>query len=409
MQFAITTIILILTILLNIGIVYAVFTSSVSRRRINQIFGIHIIGIIGWALFILIIIWLPRITGVWDYSAGSLGYNIEKLIFFFATLFVSTNYWFVQYFVHKKFRRTLLNYVVLTFQGFIFLLTLADDRLYTAVSIQPQGYAFLAIEPLNNIFALFLLFHLVVPLGILLKGWLAEKQQQVIGQYRLLFSIYLIFFFASVTLNWILPVYFAIFTFNAFGPTISLILVGGIAYAIIRHQFLDIKVVIQRGVIYTTLFVTIVGFYLIIINVVGLFLQQNTDVAILLAAGITTLIGIFTVPTIDRKLKRVTDHIFFKDRYVYAEALESLSALVNTTIKLRKLLTGVSAELERILRIEQVRFLLEEKDSAIIEKLYPDRVTSKLSDHNAPLLKSYLETVSEATQSLASCMHLQIF
>ncbi len=58
-------------------------------------------------------------------------------------------------------------------------------------------------------------------------------------------------FFAFIT-NVILPACH-IFSFNLFGPLFSVIFIGMAAYAIVRHQFLDIAVVIQRSVVYAFL------------------------------------------------------------------------------------------------------------------------------------------------------------
>ena len=62
------------------------------------------------------------------------------------------------------------------------------------------------------------------------------------------------------------------------------------SYAIIRHHLFDIRVVIQRGVIYSTLLGIIIGLYVFLVFIIGFFFQQATDATILLAAGITTII-----------------------------------------------------------------------------------------------------------------------
>lgn len=142
--------------------------------------------------------------------------------------------------------------------------------------------------------------------------------------------------------------------FNIFGPLASIVFICFTAYAIVKHQLLDIRVVIQRGLIYSALLAIIVGFYLVLVSVLGLFLQRTTDTAILIAAGITIIVGIFGVPVIDRYLRRVTDKIFFKDRYDYSDALYTLSELFNTTAGLRNTIKRSSDALKNILRVEYV-------------------------------------------------------
>ena len=54
--------------------------------------------------------------------------------------------------------------------------------------------------------------------------------------------------------NVVVPLTLGVSTHGKFGPLFSLIMVGLIAHAIIRHRFMDIRVVIRQGAVYLAAF-----------------------------------------------------------------------------------------------------------------------------------------------------------
>lgn len=157
--------------------------------------------------------------------------------------------------------------------------------------------------------------------------------------------------------------------FNALSPISSILFVSFTAYAIVRHQLMDIRVVIQRGLIYTSLLAIIIGFYLLTVHLLGILLQQTINVTILISAGIATLIGVFGVPYVERWFRRITDKIFFKDKYNYREAMHELTEMLHTSIDLEKIIEKTTGELKRILKTNTVHFSLTPKDTTV----YSDR------------------------------------
>ncbi len=354
MQFTITTIILILTILINGSLLYVVNKDAGKIKKVNQIFTLNIMSIIGWGASILLIIWLPYLTDENTYTAGEFGYTIEKIIFFFGALLVITNFWFAYYFTHQKLYVSVLTITTIILQGTVLLLTLLNNVFYTSVTILPEGFALLELQPLNGIYALFLLFHLVAPPIILLLGRRHARDKRQASLMKLLAGTYSLFLVSSITLNWILPVYFGIFAFNALGPTLSLIVVAGVAYAIIQHQFLNIKIAIQRGVIYTTLFAFIVLVYSSLLNVSAFFFDDSLFIDDFVSSLLTTIIGISTIPRLDSWLRTQTDPIFFKGQYDYREALHALSESLYKNIEMDKLVSNLEQQLQETLRSESV-------------------------------------------------------
>lgn len=150
--------------------------------------------------------------------------------------------------------------------------------------------------------------------------------------------------------------------FFELGPISSVFFAGGTAYAVLRHRLVDIRFVIQRGLIYTGLFALLIATYstllMILSEVVGATAHANT----LISAGITLVLGAFTVPYIERFFRRVTDPFFFKDKYEYAGALHELSRLLYTHADLADLVHESEITLAHLLRAEDVRILLTKVD-----------------------------------------------
>jgi len=353
-------IILSMTVLSNLFLL-AIVLKTKNKKHVHFILVAHILGIIGWAFFILINIWMPDFTGKWVYFTGDLGYLFEKIIFVSSIIVFSTNYWFIRYFTGRFFKYSFFDYLVLSFQGFVLVSNLIDNLFYTKISIQPQGHAFLEMMPFSALLSIFLLFHLFIPLFIIFREKRKAKNIIFKSQLRMLSLAYSVFLIFSMAINWVLPVYFQIFRFNAFGPTVSLILVGGFVYAITRHQFLDIKLVIQRGAIYTTLLAIVVSFYLFLCYILGILFQKGAHISYLISAGLTAVVGIFGVPPIEKYFRKVTDKIFFKDKYNYFQAVHELNEILNKNIDFESIFNKSSGELKSLLKVKEISFILFEQ------------------------------------------------
>lgn len=201
-------------------------------------------------------------------------------------------------------------------------------------------------------FVLTALAYLVAGIDLIIKKWKKSsgRQKMQIRYLALGLSIsFFIIFFADI----LLPA-LGIYQFNVLGAATPIIFVGFTAYAIVQHQFLDIRVVIQRGLVYTVLLVLIVSLYLLIIHVLTASFHQSLNVSAVTGAALTTLLGIFTVPYIDQYLRKKTDRFFFKDRYNYSEALYTLSEAINAHVRLSDTVTYAEESLKKIFKTEVV-------------------------------------------------------
>ena len=149
-----------------------------------------------------------------------------------------------------------------------------------------------------------------------------------------------------------------IYQLNFLGAISSIILTGATAYAIIRHELLDIRIVIQRSLIYTILLVAITATYSVSLGIIGLLVHEVTQLGTIVSAGITTTVGVFCIRPLENYFRRATNHIFFKDSYDYAQALHALSSILYTSLNKEEIITRSQDILRGIFKTNDVDFLL---------------------------------------------------
>jgi serine phosphatase RsbU (regulator of sigma subunit) len=121
--------------------------------------------------------------------------------------------------------------------------------------------------------------------------------------------------------------------------TVALILgSGGIAYAMVRHKFLDAKLIARRGILYALASAVMIGVYLLIVErvnkaVAGAFgLDARVIEPVLLIMALTLF-----QPVIAR-LEESLDQMFLRDPADYRNVLRQLGRDLQTTIDLEDLL-----------------------------------------------------------------------
>jgi len=164
-----------------------------------------------------------------------------------------------------------------------------------------------------------------------------------------------IFTASTVIFDAVLPL-LGIVRFNFLGPLSLLPFVGITGYAIVRHQLLDIRIVLQRGLVYSGLFGTIIACYLALLFGISFVFNEAYLLAAPWSAGITTLVGIFTVPVIEQTFKRWTDKIFFKDKHDHGEVLRALSEALHRNVDSKLMHAEARAVFERVFHPESISF-----------------------------------------------------
>lgn len=209
-------------------------------------------------------------------------------------------------------------------------------------------------------------FYLLITINIVYNLYLKYRKTEGTHKAQIKYVIagWGLLMLGATATNLILPYFTGNADWSKFGPIFSVFMVGFITYAIIRHHLMDIRIVIQRGLIYTFLLVLIIGFYLASVFVLGYLFQRVANITALISAGLTVIVGVFGVPPLKRRFSKVTDKIFFKDKYDYSQAIQELSEILNKNISLKHIIGKTSEKFKEIMKTDKVVFIINSEKQA---------------------------------------------
>ncbi|MDD4333358.1 MAG: histidine kinase N-terminal 7TM domain-containing protein [Patescibacteria group bacterium] len=169
-------------------------------------------------------------------------------------------------------------------------------------------------------------------------------------------------------------------------------------YAIIRYRLLNIRLAIQKGFGYAlSVFFLLLMYFSLFWSIGKIFSAANGRIP-LISAGITMLVGIFSAEPLAKFYRKITDPIFFRDRYHYSEVISSLNETINREIELDIMMDKTFKIISDALKIEKIVFLLfDDKIKKFVSKKdvgFPVSLQFELS--NASSLAQYLNKIKEA-------------
>jgi signal transduction histidine kinase len=129
-----------------------------------------------------------------------------------------------------------------------------------------------------------------------------------------------------------------------------------IAVAILRHGAFDLRIVVNRGIVYGALTLAIVGIYVGVVAAIGaiLGLESRTPASLLAAA----VVAVFVQPLRDA-LQRATNRLMFGDRDDPYAAISRLSSRLDASLTPEDVLPAVEEAVARALRVPSARVELD--------------------------------------------------
>jgi signal transduction histidine kinase len=142
------------------------------------------------------------------------------------------------------------------------------------------------------------------------------------------------------------------------------------AYVIIKHRFLDIRLVAARSITYTLL----IGFFGIVYVSVGslistIFLQKDIEFSTLVVYSFITLIIATTFHTLKKSIGKYTDKIFFKSSYSPESLLFELSQTLNTSDNFDDILKNIYILLKNNLHTKYAIFAVDVNNHSDVIKV----------------------------------------
>jgi signal transduction histidine kinase len=145
-------------------------------------------------------------------------------------------------------------------------------------------------------------------------------------------------------------------------PLYTLIFLGMTAYAIMRHGFLDIRVLVARAVSYLMLVVVLAAVYTIVLSVgAAQVFNIIIDARLFVAGLILTTVAVVLFQPVLAVVQRLTNKIFFKGRYDATQLLANLTRIMAETIDLDQMTHRILSLLTKEMKMSKAAFLLIEK------------------------------------------------
>ena len=114
---------------------------------------------------------------------------------------------------------------------------------------------------------------------------------------------------------------------------------GSIAYAMVRHKFLDAKLLARRGILYGVASAVLVGVYLLVVVQLNRLLTQISGVDARVIEPVFLIVALIVFQPAISWLEQILDRLLLRDPGDYRNVLRNLGRELQTTIELDDLLS----------------------------------------------------------------------
>jgi len=267
--------------------------------------------------------------------------------------------WFSFSFPKKIFNYTKIN-IIYFFVVLFFSIFSMTKQVVFSIGLE-RGVGVTDVE-LGRLYPFIMILYLLMVGNIIFNLFHKYKKLRGIERMQVSYVIlgWSVFIIGGLVTNLILPFVTGNANWSKFGPLISIVMVAFAAYAIVRYKFLDIRIIIQKSLVYSSLLIIIGGLYLIFISIIAFIFQQSTHIATLLSAGFITVVGIFGIPIVKKYFDKWSDKLFFKNKYDFSEAIYDLSEILNRNLNLEILKKEILFKLKQLLKTKSISLYLKD-------------------------------------------------
>ena len=164
----------------------------------------------------------------------------------------------------------------------------------------------------------------------------------------------------ATTTNLFLPLMLGTSRYGQYGSLFTLLLIGLVGHAIIRHRLMDIRIVIKRGAVYIAAFLTagaVLFILLVTLEVHSPGETRSSTFAILVALAVAALFH-----PIKTRIQREFDRYLYREPYNYQEIVRDTSRLLGGTIELGDILGHMANAILNTLKPSRMAIYLFEED-----------------------------------------------
>ncbi len=222
----------------------------------------------------------------------------------------------------KKNRRIIIaGYVIASFIA-IFIPT----KLYIQDMVPKFIFKFWAVPGiLYHFYLMFFFFYVILAVYKLFIEFKLSSDATKRKQYLYILLASIIGYFGGST-NY--PLWYNIPIYPVANILVTLY-VGTIAYAIVRHQLLDVEVIIKKTLVFASLFTIVFGIFVGITVLLQQFIGGSNNI---LGFAISSIVIIFTVRPLEIFLVRITDKYLFQKKYDYRHLIRDFMDELKTMV-----------------------------------------------------------------------------
>ncbi len=150
-----------------------------------------------------------------------------------------------------------------------------------------------------------------------------------------------------------------------------------IAYAIRRYHLLDIKLVIRKGLIYSSLTIFLTVLYMLLLFALQMFFHSRFGYSSLaLAAGFAFLAAMLFNP-IRNRFQKWIDQLFYRETYDYRQMLLSFSSKISNVLDLGELAQSILEPIVKAMHVKRAALLFPEIEGGDFNTRFVQQATKE--------------------------------
>jgi serine phosphatase RsbU (regulator of sigma subunit) len=160
----------------------------------------------------------------------------------------------------------------------------------------------------------------------------------------------------------VLPSVFGIDEYAFYGIIPMILIPLTFAYAIVRFQMLNVRVIVRRTFLYAATTAVLLGLYALVVALANLvFASSRLSASPLFNFGFF-LVGISLFEVLRRKLQAPLDKLFFREKFDYQAALLEMSEAITGELDLGRIADYLTSSVSATMRLEKASIWLRDRD-----------------------------------------------
>lgn len=219
------------------------------------------------------------------------------------------------------------------------------------------------------------------------------------NQLRLFLLASGVLFACIILTNLLFVVFLHTTTFVGLLPIYTLFFISVISYAIVKHRFLDIRIIVARSVAYLLLVVFLGVIYsLDVFSIQKLVTNESISASNLITSTILALIIAFSFQPIKKMLEGFTTRLFYKESYDTNHVLSRLSQIMAAVPELSQLTEYIFKELSSHIKMGDSHIVVIRDKRIIWAK---SSTENRSQEFNEEEIISLVEFLSRSTDQKA--------